>query len=236
MRARRPAERWLGNRRFFLSTPTKLPAPLLIAFHGRAQEVDGTQGEVLGIERDFVAMSGLVESCLDHGMSVAFFEGERRRGMGRGRDWDFSADEMDRDAWPGDNDNADVRYVNAVVTRLGEQDVHDGRIVVAGFSNGGSFAPYAAERLRGLVRGLAIHSGGIKKPLDGDGPGVRCPVVVLCERGGPLDVTKRMRLKMAQRIEQIYLGAGCPVSSSYKKDTHRWRKEENDWILSTLGF
>lgn len=228
----------LGSRSYFLARPAA-PAPLLLAFHGRAQEVDGTKGEVLGIERDFVGMSGLLPACQQRGIAVAFLEGQRRRGDGErdsrgGRDWSFDAGPDG--GWPGINDNIDVRFVYAVVNELESRDVHDGRIIIAGFSNGASFAHYAATVLGGSVVGAIFHSGGVKKPLETEGPDGKFPVAVACETGGVLDMVKRRRVKLSERVATMYRSAGCAVQEFYKRDSHRWRAEENDAYFRAIGF
>lgn len=233
-----------GRRVFYAGTGE--PATLVLAYHGRAQEVDGTQGTVIGIDIDFVGMSGLVEICERRKVAIAFMEGNRRRGdtmemmteaayleFGHGRDWDF--DNGQQGGWPGPGENEDVQYTYEVVNHLESLGVHNGKIVVAGFSNGSSFAHYAVHSLVGLVVGAVFHSGGIKKPLNNVGPNAGSfPVVVLSEQGGMFDIVKRKRMKLAQKTAEIYRQRGHQVFESYIKSSHRWRSEENDAIFDHL--
>lgn len=224
-----------GDRRYFIAHPAE-ERPLVLAFHGRAQEVDGTKGEILGIDRDFVGMSNLEAACKQRSIGIVFFEGLRRRGESRGgRDWN-TATASDGD-WPLRHDNQDVDFVVDTVDSLRQRYVHDGRIIVAGFSNGATFAQYVASALREYLIGAIYHSGGIAKPIGKFGlDPISHPVVIACEEGGALDIPKRRRLKLAKRLAEASRGAGARVREFYRRDSHRWRAEENDAYFGMLDL
>lgn len=250
------------GRRYFAYAPPH-PAPLLLAFHGLAQEVDGKQGPIwpTTIERDFVLMSGLAERAERHGFGVAFLEADKTLGfplslMGW-REWRFNAGAGG--GWPTPIDNYDVAYAASVVQDWNNIGMPwDGRIVVAGFSDGAAFAHLAIHALLPQVVGAVFHSGRL--PPNGMGalahargritPRVReraerelstrlrslafkFPVAVVCEIGG---LTPLCSLAFSLRTAKLYRAAGYDVDDKFVPGGHQWWAEGNVWILRHVGL
>lgn len=123
------------NRYFLIYTPTsvKLPAPLVLAFHGGGGTAEGTDRSTGGLSR-------LADS---EGFIVAYPSGiDRHWSDGRP---DLTKTEYD-----------DVKFVATVIDNLVKQGIVDDRRVYAtGISNGGFFSQYLAIKLPGRFAAVA---------------------------------------------------------------------------------
>ncbi|MFE5397526.1 alpha/beta hydrolase family esterase [Streptomyces sp. NPDC056568] len=141
------------------------PRPLVIAFHGRGADAAELRGQ-----------SRLEQAAGARGMLVAYPEG-----LDRG--WGAGTRATERRPDP----DLDVRFTEALIQHLVRTERADpGRVLVTGFSNGGSMALRVAAQRPGLLAAAASVSGQLPAGAAGIEPTGRVPVLVVYGADDPV--------------------------------------------------
>lgn len=214
------------QRRYFTLLIDK-ERPTLLLFHGLAQEVDGTDGEILGVEVDFVSMTGLIPVALERRFNLVYLEGVP--GRKSRRDWDHGLN-----AWPSSISDgpADFAYIRNVLYAIGE---HGKRLIPCGFSNGSIPAQYvfnAGLFCDRIVGGVFVSGGPMPEPPRTMRNGV--PVVVMCETRGMK--AKWLHKRWAKQTIAGYRRVGANVKEVFFDGKHRWYSEANQELAAHLGL
>jgi predicted esterase len=181
--------------------PEPRPAPLLVAFHGYAQNAEACLAELQRIPGSSAFVVVAVEAL------HRFYNAKNREVVGS---W---MTKLDREQAIADN----VNYVASVLVALGGETAGDGRLVYVGFSQGTSMAYRAAARGSRPAQGV-IALGGDVPPDVGDDPAVTLPPVLI---GRGLRDDWYTEEKLAEDLDRLR-ARGTEVEVARFEGGHEW--------------